>query len=131
MEQVNENTSRVQFENHRFFHDLLGHQDEHLRGIEKAVGVKMATSGNALLITGDEEQRAFAGRVATQLYGLLQNGYPVYPSDVDYAIRILSRDRSANLKDIFLDTVYISAQPPHDHAEEYRTESVHRCDSSL
>ncbi|MBM4254928.1 MAG: PhoH family protein [Deltaproteobacteria bacterium] len=109
MEQVNENTSRVQFESHRFFHDLLGHQDEHLRSIERAVGVKLATSGNALLITGDEEQRSLASRVSTQLYGLLQNGYPVYPSDVDYAIRILSRDRSANLKDIFLDTVYISA----------------------
>ena len=109
MEQTNGNTSRIQFENHRFFHDLLGHQDEHLHGIEKALGVKIAASGNALLITGDEEQRALAGRVTTQLYGLLQNGYPVYPSDVDYAIRILSRDRSANLKDIFLDTVYISA----------------------
>jgi phosphate starvation-inducible protein PhoH and related proteins len=109
LEHVNDNTSRVQFENHRFFHDLLGHQDEHLRGIERAVGVKLATSGNALLITGNEEQRALAGRVATQLYGLLQNGYPIYPSDVDYAIRILSRDHAANLKDIFLDTVYISA----------------------
>ena len=109
MEQTNGETSRLQFDNHRFFHDLLGHQDEHLRGIERALGVKIAASNNTLLITGGEEQRLLAGRVVTQLYGLLQNGYPVYPSDVDYAIRILSRDRSANLKDIFLDTVYISA----------------------
>jgi phosphate starvation-inducible PhoH-like protein len=109
LNQTNGDTSRLQFENHRFFHDLLGHQDEHLHGIEKALGVKIAASGTSLLITGDEEQRALAGKVATQLYGLLQNGYPVYASDVDYAIRILSRDRSANLRDIFLDTVYISA----------------------
>jgi phosphate starvation-inducible PhoH-like protein len=109
LEQSDSTTSRFQFENHRFFLDLLGNQDEHLRGMEKALGVKVATAGNTLLITGDEEQRSLAGRVATQLYGLVQNGYPVYPSDVDYAIRILSRDRTANLKDIFLDTVYISA----------------------
>jgi phosphate starvation-inducible PhoH-like protein len=109
LDQANGDTSRLQFENHRFFHDLLGHQDEHLRGIEKALGVKISASGTSLMIAGDEEQRALAGKVATQLYGLLQNGYPVYPSDVDYAIRILSRDRSANLRDIFLDTVYISA----------------------
>lgn len=132
MEQVNENTSRVQFENHRFFHDLLGHQDEHLRGIEKAVGVKLTTSGNALIITGDEEQRVLAGRVATQLYGLLQNGYPVYPSDVDYAIRILSRDRSANLKDIFLDTVYISANrrtiTPKSIAQKVYIDAIRRFD---
>jgi phosphate starvation-inducible PhoH-like protein len=109
LSQTNGDTSRLQFENHRFFHDLLGHQDEHLHEIEKALGVKISASGTSLLITGDEEQRVLAGKVATQLYGLLQNGYPVYASDVDYAIRILSRDRAANLRDIFLDTVYISA----------------------
>ena len=109
MEQHNEDGSRIQFDNPRFFPDLLGHQDEHLRVIERALRVKIAAANNTLVITGDETQRLLAGRVATQLYGLLQNGYPIYPSDVDYAIRILSRDRSANLKDIFLDTVYISA----------------------
>src|SRR5207247_3709859 len=43
------------------------------------------------------------------LYGLLESGYPIYPSDVDYALRILSSDRNAKLRDIFLDTVFISA----------------------
>lgn len=132
MEQTNGDTSRIQFENHRFFHDLLGHQDEHLHGIEKALGVKIAASGNALLITGDEEQRALAGRVTTQLYGLLQNGYPVYPSDVDYAIRILSRDRAANLKEIFLDTVYISAHrrtiTPKSIAQKTYIDAIRRFD---
>lgn len=129
---MNGETSRIQFDNHRFFHDLLGHQDEHLRGIERAIGVKIAASGNALLITGDEEQRVLAGRVATQLYGLLQNGYPVYASDVDYAIRILSRDHAANLKDIFLDTVYISAHrrtiTPKSIAQKTYIDAIRRFD---
>jgi phosphate starvation-inducible PhoH-like protein len=47
--------------------------------------------------------------VVSQLYNVIENGYPVYASDVDYAIRILSRDRNANLKDIFLDTIYMAA----------------------
>ena len=109
LEHTSRDTARLQFENHRFFNDLLGRQDEHLRSIEKAIGVKLSASGSSLVIIGDDTQRELASRVATQLYGLLQNGYPVYASDIDYAIRILSRDRSANLKDIFLDTVYISA----------------------
>ncbi|MGE0824113.1 MAG: PhoH family protein [Candidatus Binatia bacterium] len=129
---MDSNTSHVQFENHRFFLDLLGNHDEHLRGIEKALGVKIATSGNTLLITGEEEQRQLAGRVATQLYGLLQNNYPVYASDVDYAIRILSRDRSANLKDIFLDTVYISAHrrtiTPKSVAQKAYIDAIRRFD---
>ncbi|HKA53395.1 MAG TPA: PhoH family protein [Candidatus Binatia bacterium] len=132
MNQTNGDTSRLQFENHRFFHDLLGHQDEHLRGIEKALGVKIAASGTSLLITGDEEQRVLAGKVATQLYGLLQSGYPVYASDVDYAIRILSRDRSANLRDIFLDTVYISAHrrtiTPKSIAQKAYIDAIRRFD---
>jgi len=132
LEQHNEDTSRIQFDNHRFFHDLLGHQDEHLHGIERAIGVKIAASNNTLLITGDETQRLLAGRVATQLYGLLQNGYPIYPSDVDYAIRILSRDHSANLKDIFLDTVYISAHrrtiTPKSIAQKAYIDAIRRFD---
>ena len=132
MEQINGETSCLQFDNHRFFHDLLGHQDEHLHGIEKALGVKISAAGTSLIIAGDKEQRALAGRVATQLYGLLQGGYPVYPSDVDYAIRILSRDHSANLRDIFLDTVYISAHrrtiTPKSIAQKAYIDAIRRFD---
>src|SRR5207249_9791511 len=39
----------------------------------------------------------------------LEQGYPVYPADVDYAHRILAGDRGAKLRDIFLDTVFISS----------------------
>lgn len=132
MDQINGDTSRLQFENPRFFHDLLGHHDEHLRGIEKALGVKISASNTSLLITGDAEQRELAGRVVTQLYGLLQHGYPVYPSDVDYALRILSRDHAANLRDIFLDTVYISAHrrtiTPKSIAQKAYIDAIRRFD---
>lgn len=104
-----EQTSRLEFGDQRFLRDLLGQHDVHVRGIENALDVKISASGNALTIVGDAVQRDVAGRVVTQLYGLIQRGYPVYPSDVDYAIRIVSRDRGANLQDIFLDTVYVSS----------------------
>ena len=64
---------------------------------------------HALSLTGDPVETELATRVINQLYGLLEQGYPIYPSDVDYAIRILSSDRNAKLRDIFLDTVFISA----------------------
>ncbi len=105
-----QDTSQLEFDNPRVFRDLLGNQDAHLRGIENALGVKISAAGSGLTIAGEDYQRDLAGRVATQLYGLIKSGYPVYPSDVDYAIRILSRNRSAKLRDIFLDTVYISSK---------------------
>ncbi len=110
MEQHLQDTSQLEFDNPRFFRDLLGNHDAHLRGIEKALGVKISAAGSGLTIVGEDYQRDLASRVATQLYGLIKSGYPVYPSDVDYAIRILSRNRSARLRDIFLDTVYISSK---------------------
>jgi phosphate starvation-inducible PhoH-like protein len=71
--------------------------------------VRIASSAGMIQIQGDAVQRELTSRVVKQLYGLLEKGYPVYPSDVEYAVRILSSDRGANLRDIFLDTIYISA----------------------
>jgi phosphate starvation-inducible PhoH-like protein len=99
----------ISFENPRLFENLLGHHDEHLRAIERALGVQVAVNGTTVLISGDAVERELAGRALTQLYAVVEKGYPVYSSDVDYAIRILSGDRNANLREIFLDTIYISA----------------------
>jgi phosphate starvation-inducible protein PhoH and related proteins len=102
-------TLEVQFDDHHRFHDLLGHHDEHIKTIERALGVRIGLGDRTLLIGGDQVERELAGRVLTELYGLLENDYPIYASDVDYAVRILSRDRTANLRDIFLDSIYITA----------------------
>jgi phosphate starvation-inducible PhoH-like protein len=100
----------LEFEDHRLFHDLLGRQDEHVKVIEKTLGVRIGVAGKAISISGDQVERELAGRVMTQLYSVLERGFPVYASDVDYALRILASDHSANVRDIFLDTIYIAAQ---------------------
>jgi phosphate starvation-inducible protein PhoH and related proteins len=100
----------LEFQDHRLFHDLLGRQDEHVKVVEKALGVRVGVAGKAISISGDPVERELAGRVFTQLYGVLERGFPVYASDVDYALRILAGDHNANVRDIFLDTVYIAAQ---------------------
>src|SRR6266851_4258789 len=58
---------------------------------------------------GNEQdpERATISQLVTD--DLLKRGYPIYVGDVEYAIRILRADRNVDLKDIFLDTVYISA----------------------
>ncbi len=101
--------TELTFEDQRLIHEVAGHQNEHWRTLERLLGVHIASSACTIQILGDEVQRELAGRVVKQLYGLLEQGYPIYPSDVDFAVRILSSDRSANLRDIFLDTIYISA----------------------
>ena len=102
-------TLELQFSDHHRFHDLLGHHDEHIKTVERALSVRIGLGDRTLYITGDAVQRELAGRVLRELYGLLESDYPIYASDVDYAVRILSRDRSAKLRDIFLDSIYITA----------------------
>jgi phosphate starvation-inducible PhoH-like protein len=102
-------TIEIAFADHRLVHQIAGQQNENWKTLERLLHVRVSSSGTSVQIRGDEVQRELAERVVRQLYGVLEKGYPVYASDVDYAVRILSSDRTANLRDIFLDTVYISS----------------------
>jgi phosphate starvation-inducible PhoH-like protein len=101
--------THLEFQDHKLFHELLGHHDEHLKTMERALGVRVGVVGKTVSISGDEHARELAASVLRQLYAVLERGFPVYNSDVDYAVRIVSSDRNANVKDIFLDTIYIAA----------------------
>jgi len=73
------------------------------------MGVKISARGNTLTISGNSHEIEVADQVAKQLFDLIRDGYPVYPQDVVYAARAIERSPKANLKDIFLDEVYITA----------------------
>ena len=101
--------TELQFSNAAHFRELLGQHDEHIRLVERETGVRIDVGEQRLTFHGDAVETELARRVLGQLYNLLEQGYPIYASDVDYAVRILSGDRGANLRDIFLDTVFIAA----------------------
>lgn len=100
---------RIQFDNPRLFHELLGEQDKTLKSIERAVGGRIQVAENSVVIEGDDHERELAAKILKEIYGLMEKGCPIYPSDIDCAIRILSGDSKARLQDIFLDTIYISS----------------------
>jgi phosphate starvation-inducible PhoH-like protein len=89
---------------------LFGENNSHLRRVADATGVTITARGTTAFVRGEEISARLAGNVLNQLYGLLQEGYPVYPNDVDYAVTVLSGDDRISLKDIFLDTVFITAK---------------------
>lgn len=99
----------LSFNNPRLLRDLLGNQDEHVKIIQRSLGIAIHVRGSEMEIAGDTLESKLAAKVIRQLYGLLEKGHPVYSSDVDYAIRILSGNGGASLQDIFLDTIYISS----------------------
>ena len=123
---------RVDFGDPSLMTGLFGQHDEHLKIIEVGTGARLAGDGSGIDVRGDELQAELAARVLRQLYGLVEAGYPLYPSDVEYAVRILSGDHGANLKEIFLDTVLISANKrtiaPKSLAQKHYIESMRRHD---
>ncbi len=123
---------RLEFNDPRLFRDLLGQHDQHVKILQPALQVKIRIRGSSMEIEGDPLQVQLASQIIKQLYGLLEKGYPVYPSDVDYAIRILSSDSRAKLQDIFLDTIYISAHKrtitPKSIAQKAYIDAIRRYD---
>ncbi|RLA89392.1 MAG: phosphate starvation-inducible protein PhoH, partial [Deltaproteobacteria bacterium] len=87
---------------------LFGTHGDNLKIVQNSIGIKISTKGNTITLRGDIFEVELAKRVFSQLYELLKKNYPLYPSDIDYAIRILAENHSLSLEDVFLDTVFIS-----------------------
>jgi phosphate starvation-inducible PhoH-like protein len=100
---------KITFADNNLARLLYGDLNKNLSTIEKTVGVAIKTRGNEVTVEGLPHEVEVATLALKQLYELLKAGYPVYPSDVAYGLRILERSAKADLQEIFLDRVYITA----------------------
>ena len=111
---------------------LFGEHNSNLQRIADALNVTINARGNTVFIQGDSIAVKLAQNILEQLYGLLKDNYPVYPNDVDYAIRVLSEDDSFNLKEIFLDTVYVTSKKhsitPKSRAQKEYIDAIRKYD---
>ena len=89
---------------------LFGENNSNLQKIARDTDVKINARGNTVFIDGDEIGAALAGNILNQLYGIIKEGFPIHPNDIDFAVRLLSGDDRINLKEIFLDRVYITSK---------------------
>ncbi|KJS28441.1 MAG: phosphate starvation protein PhoH [Desulfatitalea sp. BRH_c12] len=102
--------TKITFNDVELARQLFGEHNSHLVRIAQSLGVQIQARGTTVHIQGEQITVHLAQNLLTQLYGLLKERYPIYATDIDYAIRVLSADDRAHLKDIFLDTVYITAK---------------------
>jgi phosphate starvation-inducible PhoH-like protein len=111
MENLSDNKqTKLDFSDIDLARQLFGEHNSNLKKIEDALDVTIHVRGNTLVIDGDRIAARLAQNVIKQLYGLLKDKYPVYPDDIDYAVKVLSGDDRISLRDIFLDTVYITSK---------------------
>ncbi len=105
-----ETLCRLTFPDIHFTKVLLGERDHNIKLIEKLNCVKIHVKGNQVAVSGDRIAAELAENLLAQLYLLVEKGYPLFTTDIDYAFRILSGNSSARLDEIFLDSVFISSK---------------------
>ena len=107
---IESDTRSITFEDNHHARGLFGEQNNHLKRLEKILGIRINARGNTVNLYGETIAITLAEKLLKSLYTLIEDAYPLYPSDMEYAVRILSSDDRVNLRDIFLDTVYITSK---------------------
>lgn len=100
---------RLKFTDNEAARLLYGELNGNLSLIEQAMGVKISVRGSELLVKGAPHDLEISDSALRQLYDMVRTGCPLYRQDFAYALRILSRTPTANLKEIFQDQVFITA----------------------
>jgi len=62
------------------------------------LAIQIDARGNTAYLKGETVAVDLSRQVLEQLYGLLKEKYPVYPNDIDYALRVLKENHNADLK---------------------------------
>ncbi len=101
-------TARVEFEDNERFRALCGAHQEHLKLVERRLGVQAGSRGLQVVLSGDPARVRLAEGLLRELYELVAGGYPLHLEDVDQATKLAGQ--GVALKEIFGETVYVSAR---------------------
>ncbi len=110
MEAADRRDETVRFEDPSLLPNLFGSHDEHLRIVERLLGVAIHPRGNEAGLSGDPLQVELAAKVLMGLYRVLRKGIPLTSNDVAAAVRIVCSDRNAEVSDVFEDVVFRSSR---------------------
>lgn len=103
-------SEKLSFADQNLLKYLCGEHDRNIKLIEKLEPVRIKPWGNHLTVTGEEASVSRTLRLLGQLYSIMEKGWQMHISDIEYAHRILSEDITYDLAKIFMDTVFISSK---------------------
>lgn len=110
MKNKKEHTKKINLQGVETARSICGERDENLKLVEEAFDIKVGARGTELTLSGKGQGVERAEHFISQLQSLIREGYPLYRGDVDYALRALAEEPVTDLKEIFLDTIYVSAK---------------------
>lgn len=89
---------------------LCGKHDSHLKMIEAALPVRILPRGNEVVIAGSDADVSKVAGLLRDLAELLRRGHTLSEREVSYAVRLLSQNETADLKDIFSDIITVGVR---------------------
>ncbi len=110
MDAAEKREEAIRFEDASVLPDLFGVHDDHLKIVERSLGVSVHPKGNEATVSGDPLQVDLAVKVLEGLYRVLRKGIPVTSNDVAAAVRIVCSDRNADVSTVFQDVVFKSSR---------------------
>ena len=102
-------TARLEFTDNDKVRALCGAHNEHLKLVERRLGVQLGLRGGQIVVAAaDEAKVRMAEGLVRELYDLIAAGYPLYLEDVDQATKLAGQ--GVPLSEVFGDTVFVSSR---------------------
>lgn len=108
-----EREQRISFADHQEAIAVLGRNDENFRIVAQSFAAHLTSRGDEIIITGSEGETERIAGLFRDLVFLHREGNQVTTHDVRYAIRMVSDGRQDQLRQLFADTVVVTARGRH------------------
>ncbi|NQT75214.1 MAG: PhoH family protein [Candidatus Omnitrophica bacterium] len=89
---------------------LFGKCDENLRLVESGLGVKIASRGERLTITGRKAEVEKSARLCEEMLSIVRGGGTIKRDDLSYSIKSFKKDSGLDLQGIYLDRIEVSSK---------------------
>ena len=89
---------------------LCGEHDGNLKMLSKRLAVKIHVRGSQFALNGSCAAIMAAKKILQELYFIVESGYRLSSVDVMHAIKMIEQDAPLHLKDVFLDTIIVTAK---------------------
>ena len=85
---IEQRSVTLQFDDNALLPMLHGEHDRHLARIEQVLGVRVASRGNRIVVSGGAERTEMAEAALLALWKRLEQGQPVGTAEVEAALRL-------------------------------------------
>jgi phosphate starvation-inducible protein PhoH and related proteins len=125
-------SENLNFEDTGIVKALCGEHDGNLKVLGKRLAVKIHVRGSQFTLHGPCTAIMTAKKILQDLYYIVESGYRLSSVDVVHAIKMIEQNAPLHMKDIFLDTIILTAKrrpiTPKSYAQKKYVDAIRSFD---